>query len=443
MDPLETVLRRAIDPQLGIVRALIEQPLQAADAGAFTFGAQFTSSALLVRAEGSPAPPSGGRLDSGHWSTATETDKRRAVWATLGEAFERYAAASFGIAEFKLASFSELGPTAMDPSRFIRFSDEQYARQGFPFARFASDLKHYWVDGAWLDGTGAVQVPAAAVYLNCPSPDPKSVIDLHYSTGLAAGASMTQVALSGLCEVIERDAFMFTWLVRRRPPRLFNAQVAPFLPTGPRRHFEAGLLELYVFDLTTDIGVPVILAALRDHAHRTFSLGAASHPNAVESVRKAVLEACSTQGWLHQLLIFDRQPCARAEDVRTFEDHVSFYMAPERHRCLEFLLGAQESLALQELRDAAPALPGDMAGQLLIVIERTVAAGFRPALVDLTTRDLADLGVHAGRVVVPGLHPLHAGMQARHEDTRRLRALTTHFTVQMPEELNPDPHPFP
>jgi ribosomal protein S12 methylthiotransferase accessory factor len=442
LDSLLNVLRKAVDPQLGIIRGVIEQPLQAADAGAFTFGAEFIGPARLNRrASAESSTPA--RTEAARMSTASDTDRRRAVWATLGEAFERYAGSSFGLVPITLARFSELSQPALDPEQLILYSREQYLRPGFPFARFTRDLRHYWVQGQWLDDGQAVLVPAAAVYLNCPSPDAYSAVDFQYSTGLAAGPSWQQAALSGLCEVIERDAFMFTWQLRRRVPRLYSAQAAAYLPDGPRRHVDAGLLEIYAFDIRTDIGVPVVLAALRDHAHRTFAVGAAAHPQAQEAVRKAVLEAYSTMGWLHQLLVLGRQPCAAAQDVRTFEDHVSYYMAPVRHEALRFLLDTQESLPLSALQDAHPSLPDSVVGQLDTVVGCTVKAGFRPAFAHVTTTDLAELGLHAGRVIVPGLHPLHAGMHARHEDDRRLRALAATFGIEMPPSLNPDPHPFP
>jgi ribosomal protein S12 methylthiotransferase accessory factor len=65
---------------------------------------------------------------------------------------------------------------------------------------------------------------------------------------------------------------------------------------------------------------------------------------------------------------------------------------------------------------------------------------------DLTTSDIAELGLHAVRIVIPGMHPLHMGHQNRCLGGRRLydvpRTLgLRRITLRPPD--NPHPHPFP
>ena len=66
-------------------------------------------------------------------------------------------------------------------------------------------------------------------------------------------------------------------------------------------------------------------------------------------------------------------------------------------------------------------------------------------VVDLTPPDVAPLGLHVARVLVPGLQPLHGNHAWQHLSGPRLRQLATVFgpDVNQPWRWNPYPHPCP
>ena len=69
---------------------------------------------------------------------------------------------------------------------------------------------------------------------------------------------------NGICELIERDAFLIHWLNKISPPGIDhsaakNPNVRRLLDLYRRYRIDVAL-----FDITTDLGVPVIFAAVRD-----------------------------------------------------------------------------------------------------------------------------------------------------------------------------------
>ena len=73
------------------------------------------------------------------------------------------------------------------------------------------------------------------------------------------------------------------------------------------------------------------------------------------------------------------------------------------------------------------------------------ATGNDVVLCDLTTPDVADLGLAVARVVVPGLHPLQMGHGNRALGGRRLHAVPDLLGSPRAgfDGDNPYPHPFP
>jgi len=75
------------------------------------------------------------------------------------------------------------------------------------------------------------------------------------------------------------------------------------------------------------------------------------------------------------------------------------------------------------------------------------AAGSRAYAVDVTSPDVAALGLTVTRVLAPGLCSLDVGQEARFLGPARLRETAAQLglraSVLREDDLNPDPHPFP
>jgi ribosomal protein S12 methylthiotransferase accessory factor len=429
MAELEHVLRWAVDSEIGIIRQLMLQPAQPTELGSWVVGAQFEDVARLP-----PRSQFDRSRQVGLYGTSLEGTLRRALWAALGESFERYSASSFDASRFVRCAASSLPGPCVEPSDFILFSKQQYSQEGFPFVPPTAALELAWVLGINVTHDVETWVPANFVFLNGP---PGARLAQQYSTGLACGQSADHALRSGLCEVIERDAFMFHWLARRPPPRLSFAKLAKLAPPGLARLVSTRCVDAFVFDLTTDLGVPVALTVLRDWERTAIAVGAAARPRAEEAISISLHEAFSTLTWVHKMLVTNvRAPAA--EEVKTFEDHVAHYLDPMRQQALAFLLDQPESNHVMGSLEDSP----ELQQQVSALVKASSQAGFDVLCVDVTTDDLLALGLSAARVLVPGLHPLSCGPHA-HEAPTRLRQLADHFCWQLPVPLNRDPHPFP
>jgi len=147
--------------------------------------------------------------------------------------------------DIRIATYSELGEKALDPNTM---------RLEVPYA----DQPLHWIVGHDRQG-GPVLVPVQAVYLFTNLDEVRLFSGLG-STGLASGNTPEEAKVSGLLEVVERDAEAVTLF---DPGRCFRVR--------SRDEEIAALLEAYraqgidpVFqDLTTELGVPCFKCFVR------------------------------------------------------------------------------------------------------------------------------------------------------------------------------------
>jgi ribosomal protein S12 methylthiotransferase accessory factor len=371
-----------------------------------------------------------------------------ALAAALGEAVERYSAAVPPEPDALLVgSASELGSRAVDPARFTLFSREQYDDPEFPYRPFTPTTDVTWTRGFALPGGEPVLLPAQLVYLSDAYGAEPVRIASSTSNGLACHATPEEAVLSGLLELVERDAFMIVWANRLSLPRLsweqdeeLRAFEAAYLaPTG-LRHASV--------DLSCFWGIPTALGVVRSDQPATAALGvgASAAPTIQEAVWRALDEACRVQAWASELLIAcpGRAFTADASDVRAFDDHVHYYADHRRAEAAAFLDASTE---IVEVADVA-ALRGESVGALTAeVTQRLAAHGTSAYAVDVTAPDVRAAGMAVARVVAPDLCPLEADHRARFLGGRRLYEAAFELRLARrpldPASVNPHPHPFP
>jgi ribosomal protein S12 methylthiotransferase accessory factor len=374
------------------------------------------------------------------------TDDAARVGAVV-EALERYCALQPRPGALTVGRADALDAPAIAPHEFVLYSDRQYERQGFPYRKPAGDEELTWVRAIPFESDHPVYAPASLVYLGFVGAGGREFFTPSTSSGLAGGADLTSAVLAGLYELVERDAFVLTWLNRLPAPRI-DFSPAEEVAHEVRRHYKRFEIETLAFDLTTDLQIPVVMALILD---RTGNLPAATvglgcHIDPSIALERAMMEAVQvrtgTAPWFH----IARRPASinRYEDVRTIEDHAVFAAAPEHLHEFDFILEGSRSRAL-----------ADMAGHdsngvdtdLDFCRKQLTAAGCTVAFVDLTQPELEPFDVRIVRAIATGLQPIHFGFGEERLGGRRLfsvaRLLGHEEAREMSEDaLNRCPHPL-
>jgi ribosomal protein S12 methylthiotransferase accessory factor len=381
------------------------------------------------------------RLASGKGET-----EAHAMHAAIGEALERYCASLYDPASFQKAALTELDSDRIHPEECVLYSKTQYARQDWPYARLDEKAPIAWLRTYELPVGNAVLVPASLIYLNCLAEQREDFFAPPTSNGLAAGPNVTAATLSGLYELIERDAFLITWMNRLPVPRVDFSSLKG-LPKKIGDHYRQFGLETVVFNMTMDLPIYVMAAAIiiRSGPGPCIVFGLGCNLDPVSALKKALMEACQVRpGEVARYIKNPPQQRLRSyQDIHTVEDHSGFAGLPERFIEFSFLLDNGRTQSIGDLSDRSTGRDSD---DLAHTVETLRSAGCRVLYVDLTTPDLLPFDVRVVRTIATGLQPMHFGFGEERLGGQRLyrvpKAMGYDDRIRTENDLNPCPHPL-
>jgi ribosomal protein S12 methylthiotransferase accessory factor len=425
------LLLEVVSPKVGLVQSVVPQ----------------------ARDEGEPCPPylavaslanfgftrlaASERVGAGKGVTPAEATIR-----AIAEALERYCAYQGDPTRTVLATAAMMGEGVIRPSDLVLYSDEQYERPGWEFPRWSEDLAIAWMQAVELPSGSSVAVPAGFAYLSTAVPPQFAPAS---SNGLAAGATLVEAVLGGLCEMIERDAFLVAWMHRLPAVRLDLRASGDVAASIVHQYGRAGV-EVRAYVLPSDLpAVTVLAVALDDNpAMPAQVVGLGCHPSPAVALSKALFEVCQARP-SEAFRRRDKPPAGRLlgyGDVATLDDHSAFAGLPERRSEFAFLDASGISATVAELPDRAT---GSAASDLDSCVAALVRQGLRVAYVDLTLPDVRSVGLHVVRVLVTDLQPIHFGAGLERLGGARLFSAPQQLGfggVRTAADLNPCPHPL-
>lgn len=372
----------------------------------------------------------------------TESD---AIRAALGEAVEHYCASHVNKEVARLASREEL-PDAVTPPECVLYSDAQYSGGKVAYHRWQPQDTLTWTPVRELPTGREVFAPSQLVYLTFTAQREEDFLTTPNSNGLAAGPDIEFAILNGLCELIERDGFLITWMNKLPTPEV-DFDGASDLARSIKAHYARHGTEIRVFNVSTDIPVYVMMAMALDKTGEgpAVIVGLGCHLDPRVALDKALLEICQVRPG--ETRRYKEEPPAERlrsyEDVRTLEDHGAFLTAPERIGECSFLLDNGRVQSIEEMPNHSQ---GNVAEDLKACVDALKKAGCRVLYADLTTPDVADYGFSVVRAIATGLQPMHFGHGEERLGGRRLfevpRTLGHAEDVRVEGDLNPCPHPL-
>lgn len=366
---------------------------------------------------------------------ALDTNKASSNTRALFEALERYASSVFVKDEVVTASQKELGSAAMDLAIVPRCSVNEYSDPKCPLRPADPSKPIRWVKAVTL-GTGReCYVPLVMSHLYVRA-NKHEYFWNQISTGVAAHTDLGTAIVSAILEVVERDAIALTWLTQ--------LPLAEILPGGGQAMRLLTLAQrsgcrFELFDASTDVGIPTIYGVQRRPYHGSLAqlVACASGFDADSAYRKTLYE-------LAQLNYVDWEshvPPEDPRDITSLEEGATYMARPERAPAFNFLSAGFQTRKLEHISSPEPLGDKDRIADLR---NRLARIGCEVYLVNLTTDDLSQAGVHVVRAIVPGLLPMSPMYRARYLGHPRLYDYARHrgLTDFSERDVTLYPQPF-
>lgn len=338
----------------------------------------------------SPAP-----LDAGGTGLSFEAALMRAI----GEAAERYCLFFPDRERFIEGPYRDISQSmdVLDFQYLSVFTEAQYRDAGFEPLQRSTTVQWQPVTDL-LTGTEAL-VPAHRVWMGMGAIE-NQVYYPTTSNGVACGETRAAALYRALLEYIERDAIMRTWY-SKEPPRQIDLPADSRMHELITRRFETDYREIRFFEIDTVIGLPVVGCLAVDRRDRTpkFTIGGDCAFDRETAYIGAVLETAQTWVYLKDLL-------ARAEypqdldptQIYNLRDNLIYYAQPANYPCVEFFTeGNRETVS------TLSGGPTDPSTALAELLDRCDQQGLTPYAIDVTTRDIREVGFTVVRALIPEL----------------------------------------
>ena len=295
-------------------------------------------------------------------------DPDAARLACLAEAVERYSIQFHGDEPRIRATYRSLAPQAVPMHALLLDSDRLPKR----------DRTIEWVLGSSLSTHEDRYVPAAFCYLDYLVPGAKAD-----SSGCAAGTTFEDAAVHAFLELVERDAVAIWWYNRVCRPQWNLDRTGSASIARLREIFLQSGRSVHVLDITTDLGIPAMVAVAPRTGTHDILLGSAAAFTAEEAIQHALLEAAvflscrESQGPTPAFRRWRRTArIGQHPHLRPFGTHTRGHVA-------------------QPAKDSA-------AARLAWCVERAHRADLEVIAIDLTR---PEIGLPVVRVVAPGMRP--------------------------------------
>ncbi|HTU70813.1 MAG TPA: YcaO-like family protein [Candidatus Baltobacteraceae bacterium] len=465
-----------VDPEAGIIlrASLSRKPLWFSDIKfASAFSNQWPGLVAALREERARPTERSREARSAFWKPSSVSvgvgyDTDSALIRAIAEGVERFCAQIIDRKRhvFRDASYAEMAAEGLvlPIEDYQVLTDEQITTQArlepetgkVPVRKLTPDDQMTWVLVRELTENKPAYVPILNAFLGVRPPRHHDRIIEQISTGTACHGTWEAAVLSGLCEVIERDAFVGMWLRRLSPPRvsLESLRSASAVLDRMVGEFSRTTIKLHVNDLTANFGVPTFVATATHDRPPYAVVGAGTHPDAAIAAEKAIYEVLmAVAGYVESTYLSENWDFWKVlpegkilsdHEISHMKDHSELYVKNDLRSRLDFYLTAPEVEFRGQtyLGDRHGGDPGAMLDFLIATMRN---AGYPVFVNDLTIDEVDRLGLKVVKVFVPRLLPLYCREANKPLGCARLWQYERIFPQLhvFDEPLNPWAHPFP
>jgi ribosomal protein S12 methylthiotransferase accessory factor len=327
----------------------------------------------------------------------------------LAEALERYSGVFQGYEPRVRATLADLGDAGVHPNACMCVSERQFAererwnRGASRFSwipeRFDPRAAIEWSPCWSLSREERRYVPTACCYYEYAWRHGVQFARAD-SNGCAAGNNLEEAILQGLMELVERDAVALWWYNRLRRPGVDLASFGEPYHLELCAYYQSLRRDLWVLDLTSDLGVPVFGAVSRrtDKEVEDIIVGFGAHLDPDVALSRAMTE-------LNQSLAGVIDVGVDRPDAYVGGNHDAIRWWKNATVAAERYVVPAEGAALKRRADYVDATSGDLREDVMRFVRTAGDRGLEVLVLDQTR---PDIGLSVVKVIAPGLRPFWA-----------------------------------
>lgn len=341
---------------------------------------------------------------------------KQAIVSALGEAIERYSSTNYhAMDKVYMQHFDNR------LFEFVRCAQHEDAPKRFKEHSTSVAIEHSEVINVM---TGEKNyIPFEFVHLGFRRKE--GLVTQPISTGCAFYPRKIESIWKGICEVVERDAMMKFWYTYFK--KFFKIDINDIYDFEIQirvKSLAEKSTELFLFEITSEVNIPVVLCVLKNEAYPYYVTGVACDLDIKRASVKAIDEAVSIRTMAEWKGPQDRKEFC---EINQLEDHMFLYANWKNCPIFEELLNKEAPFSsLNLIPHDYPRTEKELKQKISTFFDEGVQIFYK----DLTLPHIEDIG-YVTRIVIPKMIPLSQTYKARWLDALNSELL-----------LNPYPQPF-
>lgn len=352
------------------------------------------------------------------------------------------------------SSYDEINQEiAINPEKLGLHTNEQYKDKNCPFSIYNTSETMKWVYGISATNNELRLIPEKVAYYGL------RLRDIDYtnfvyeiSNGCAVGGTLKEASLSGLLEVIERDAFLNTWYNEICLPELeFDSFSSKEIQLMKAKFEYLFPYRLHIFDMRIDINIPIVLVVAKKNNNENdddmnIMCAAGIDLSWDEAIINALHELCDIYPALNMKYKERKKELEMMKNdfslVRTMEDHSLLYGLRDMEKFFSFLFERSNVDDKEVLADKIEVNGKYSLEEVFQILVNTLAEnGLETIIINQTAEELKLTDLYCVKVLVPGMLPMTFGhINRRVETIKRIKDVGKMYSK---DKYRIIPHPFP
>lgn len=374
------------------------------------------------------ARTSGGTRVNVSYGFGGSDDEQTAAEHAIAEAIEHYCILHENKRIFIHGTYNELKTRALDPLELVPFTKQQLSTTKFKKFTITHNTSINWLTGHSLYENREILIPASLAYVNYSSKKHiEPMIRMPISTGAACGPNIDFAIYRGLCEIIERDGYMISFLPEM-PKKLIKIDSSEPELNKFLRKFDRYGFELYFIDTTLDSGVFSVVCLLVDRTGvgSAVCAGLGGGLDTHQAIKTSAIEAI--RRYVSNQNSFFRSNSTKLPKKYSFDWFVKqkqqTWAAPHMIKKVEDIVKNAKRVKLQNPKE----FKNDK-DCVKYLITRLNDINCKAFYIDMTIPEVERLGLKVVKVLIPKMVPLWHDERYPYLGMKRLAEIPKEFGI--------------
>ncbi|MFH2032671.1 MAG: YcaO-like family protein [Bacteroidota bacterium] len=361
-----------------------------------------------------------------------------ALLKCLGETVERYSCTVYRSKNLIKGTFASLEGKALDLKSIVAFSENQRKHSYFDKFNFSESTPFTWVKGQSLISGKQILLPAQMIYYSYKFSKKERMIYVPISTGAAGGSCLASALVRGILEIVERDAFMISYLNQLHSPRVDLSKIKDIRVDYLKNVAKRYRLEWSVIDMTNDLEIPAIASVVIDKSGYgpAVLVGLKANLNPIDAIIGSFEEAINIRGWMRHTYEddFEKYKNLNPKHIHNVEQRGMYWFPKKMIKQLDFWLENNLDFNIDRYKYFGKTMSH---GKLLkILFSNLRKKGFDVFFTEVTVPEIKKLQYRVVKVIIPQLQPFYQSEYYPYLGGERL------FKYSNGGSYNNVPHPF-